>query len=164
MMKKRIIFFIVAGLFGLLSSGAAWGQKSGAGLGIILGEPTGLNGKFWLSNRTAFDAAIAWSSSRHEHSHFLFQGDFVYHNFRVLKRAFEVSRGDLPLYYGVGARLGSGRYDHDDEFGIRFVAGMAYLFPTAPFDMFVEVAPIMNLIPETELDGSAAVGVRFWFK
>lgn len=158
-MKNTFRFCVAAGLLGFLFAGAAMGQKSGAGLGIILGEPTGIDGKFWLSNRTAFDAAVAWSTEGDEH--FVFQGDFVFHNFNVLKRAFEVRRGDLPLYYGVGARLRTHRHE---EFGIRFVAGLAYIFPTAPFDLFLEVAPIMNLIHETELDGSAAIGFRFWFK
>ena len=158
-MKKIGRFMIAAGLFGLLTAGAGWGQRSGAGVGIILGEPTGIDGKFWLSGRTAFDAAVAWSASKH--SRLLFQGDFVFHDFRVLKRAFEVRRGDLPLYYGIGARLRTG---YDDEFGIRFVAGMAYIFPSAPFDMFLEIAPIMNLVPETEPDASAGLGFRFWFR
>jgi hypothetical protein len=158
-MRKFFGLIIMAGLFGILSTSSVWGQKSGMGLGIILGEPTGINGKFWLSNRTAFDAAAAWSFTNH--SRFQVQGDFVFHNYSVLKRTFEVTSGDLPLYYGIGARL---RLDNQDEFGLRFVAGMAYIFPTAPFDLFFEVAPIMDLAPDTELDGSAAIGFRIWFK
>jgi hypothetical protein len=159
-MKKLLCLFGMLIVFILLSNGAAWGQKSGMGFGIILGEPTGIDGKFWLSGRTAFDAAAAWSFANH--SHFQVQGDFVFHNYSVLKKAFEVQRGDLPLYYGIGARL---RLDpNSNEFGIRFVAGMSYIFPNAPFDIFLEVAPIMDLAPDTELDGSAAVGFRIWLK
>lgn len=158
-MRRYFKLFILTGFFVLVSIGGAWGQKSGMGLGIIAGEPTGINGKFWLSGNTAIDAAAAWSFA--DHSHFQLQGDFVFHNFGVLKRTFEVTRGELPLYYGIGARL---RLDNQDEFGMRFVVGMAYLFPTAPFDLFLEVAPIMNLAPDTELDGSVAIGFRIWFK
>jgi hypothetical protein len=158
-MKRFLTLFIFSGLFVIMSVGAGWSQKSGMGLGIIVGEPTGINGKYWLSGNTAVDASAAWSFS--EHIHFQIQGDFVFHNFDILKRTFDVTRGELPLYYGIGARL---RLDNQDEFGMRFVVGMSYFFPTAPFDLFLEVAPIMNLAPDTELDGSAALGVRFWFK
>src|SRR3989339_920951 len=140
-MEKKLILIVLTVFISILSSNTAWCQKSGAGLGIILGEPTGIDGKFWLSGRTAFDAAAAWSTTNHNRNdtRFQIQGDFVFHNFSVLKRTFEVRRGDLPLYYGVGARL---RLDHSDDFGIRFVGGMAYIFPRAPFDIFLEIAPI----------------------
>jgi len=158
-MKCFIRLLLLTAVFGFITTGASWSQRSGMGLGIILGEPTGIDGKFWLSGNTAFDAGAAWSFV--DHPHFQVQGDFVFHNFNILKRIFEITKGELPLYYGIGARL---RIQHENEFGLRFVGGAAYLFDNAPFDIFLEVAPIMNLIPSTELYGSAALGLRFWFK
>jgi hypothetical protein len=158
-MKSFLRILFMTGILCILITGAAWSQRSGFGLGIIAGEPTGIDGKFWLSGKTAFDGAAAWSFA--DHPHFEVQGDFVFHNFDVLKRAFEVSEGELPLYYGIGARL---RLQHNNEFGVRFVGGVSYIFENAPLDVFLEVAPIMNLVKSTELTASAAIGVRFWFK
>lgn len=158
-MKCFIRLLLLTAVFGFITTGASWSQRSGFGLGIIAGEPTGIDGKFWLSGNTAFDAAAAWSFV--DCTRFQVQGDFVFHNFNVLKRTFEVTKGELPLYYGIGARL---RVQHENEFGLRFVGGAAYLVDNAPVDIFLEVAPIMNLAPRTELDLSAAAGIRFWFK
>ncbi|MDP2982554.1 MAG: hypothetical protein Q8O92_04400 [Candidatus Latescibacter sp.] len=158
-MKCFIRMLFMTGLLGFLIVSPAWSQKSGFGLGIIAGEPTGIDGKYWLSGSTAIDAGAAWSFV--DHPHFQVQGDFVFHNFSVLKRTFEVTKGELPLYYGIGARL---RIQHENQFGLRFVGGVSYIFDNAPVDIFLEVAPIMNLIPSTELDLSAAAGIRYWFK
>ncbi len=38
-------------------------QQKDFGLGIILGEPTGVSGKLWTSSENAFDFAAAWSFS-----------------------------------------------------------------------------------------------------
>ncbi len=50
-----------------------------------------------------------------------------------------------------------------NELGVRIPLGLDYVFQEAPFDVFIEVAPIVNLVPETEFDLSGGVGVRFWF-
>jgi hypothetical protein len=54
-MKKLSVLFI----FGLFSLNLL-AQADGFGVGIILGEPTGLSGKYWLTEKTAVDAAVAW--------------------------------------------------------------------------------------------------------
>jgi hypothetical protein len=41
--------------------------------------------------------------------------------------------------------------------------GLAYLFDGAPVDVFLEAAPTMSLIPDTDFDFDAAIGARYWF-
>jgi len=48
--------------------------------------------------------------------------------------------------------------------GIRFPVGVAYLFDDAPVDLFLEVAPTLDLVPGTYLDFDAGLGVRYYFK
>lgn len=48
--------------------------------------------------------------------------------------------------------------------GIRIPVGVSYEFPSAPFDVFGEIAPIVDLAPETELAFNAGVGVRVWLR
>ena len=57
-MKKIIILFLL-GLILLPITIKA--QDSGIGLGIILGEPTGVSLKSWVGRREALDVAVAWS-------------------------------------------------------------------------------------------------------
>jgi hypothetical protein len=74
-------------------------QDRGFGLGIIVGEPTGVSLKGWLSKTTAIDAALAWSFAGGDF--FQIHGDYLSHNFSLLK----VEKGKLPFYYGIGGRI-----------------------------------------------------------
>jgi len=136
-----------------------WCQQKHTGIGISLGEPTGFSGKMWWSDTMAFDCGVAWSFAEDPSIHI--HGDVLWHNWHVLDDAFEVDdNGRLPLYYGVGGRLKAGE---DTRLGVRFVIGATYIFAYAPFDIFLEIAPIMDIAPETELQLNAALGTRFWF-
>ncbi|MFC1485454.1 hypothetical protein ACFL55_00310 [Candidatus Latescibacterota bacterium] len=141
------------------SAGSAGAQDNSIGLGFMIGEPTGLSGKVWWDDTMAFDGGVAWSFT--DDTELSLHGDAIWHNWRVLMDAFEITRDiQLPLYYGVGGRLTAG---DDTRLGIRFVIGVSMIFEDAPFDLFLEAAPIMDVAPETVLRAHAAVGVRFWF-
>ncbi len=145
-------------------------QSSGFGAGIILGEPTGISVKGWISGDRAIDGALAWSLR--SGSYFSLHADYLFHNMDLIS----ISKGRLPLYYGPGARLRSwtgnrywdhGRWhDYDGSrasFGIRFPVGLDYLPDKAPVDVFLEVAPSLDLLPSTSFDVGAAIGARYWF-
>lgn len=129
-------------------------QDKGFGAGIILGEPTGVNGKLWLGGTNALDMGAAWSFQGE--GHLLLQADYVWHSFNLI----QVSSGKLPLYYGFGGRL---IISDDSVLGIRIPVGLDYMFSNAPVDIFLEVVPILDLIPTTEFDFGAGIGVRYWF-
>ncbi len=111
-MKKHLLIAMLA----LLSAGV-FAQDSGLGLGVIFGEPTGLSAKMWTSDRTALDAAVAWSfigtGWLHIHT------DFLVHNYDLI----DVSEGALPVYLGLGAYLG---LSSELWFGARIPVGLAY--------------------------------------
>ena len=142
-------------------------QDNSFGLGIILGEPTGVSAKLWLSRRSAVDGAIAWSFVDTDHLHL--HGDYLWHNYDII--GINVEKGKLPLYYGIGARIRfesrPGHIAHSTEdksrFGVRGVFGIDYIFATAPFDLFFEIAPIMDLVPSSDFSLSAALGFRYFF-
>lgn len=131
------------------------------GLGFIIGEPTGLSLKYWLDKEHAIDGAAAWSSS--ENDSFQLHADYLIHNYELL------NADDLPVYYGLGARLkfkdhdGRGRNRNDAIFGIRIPLGVTYLFDDAPLDLFFELVPVLDIAPDVKLDINAAIGLRFYF-
>jgi hypothetical protein len=160
-MKWKIAAAILMGLI----STCAFAQDK-LGLGLIVGEPTGFSVKYWLDEEHAIDGAAAWSFW--DGDGFQLQGDYLWHNFDLLD-APGGAAGKLPVYYGVGARLkfrdDEGRHDDDDAiFGIRAPLGISYLFDGEPFDLFAEVAPILDLSPDVELNVSLAVGMRVYVK
>lgn len=154
---------IVVSIILLLSfCGQAPAQPGGFGAGMILGEPTGISFKNWLDYSKALDFAIAWSFEGD--NSLTLHADYLNHNFRLIK----VDKGSLPFYYGIGARIKFGDDDHPDDdetrFGVRVPLGLAYLFGNVTLDLFAEIVPILELVPETDFILNAAVGIRFFFK
>jgi len=125
------------------------------GIGIIAGEPSGFSFKHWVGEDTAVDAAVGWSIG---------DGDFYAHADYLWHRTIEDTKmgGSAPVYYGVGGRL-LVRDGDDSKVGIRIPIGLDYRFDDGRFDVFVEVAPIFNFLPETEFDLSLGFGGRFYF-
>jgi len=149
---RKIKYTVI--LFSILFLSAANAQSKGIGLGLIIGEPTGISFKYWTTSTTAFDAALAWSFI--DEGAFHIHGDYLFHNFTLIS----VPKGKLPFYYGIGGRL---KTAHDARFGIRVPLGLAYLFQNAPVDIFLEVVPILDLTPKTDFSINAAIGARYFF-
>jgi hypothetical protein len=163
-MKPKAILIVIC----VIAMSVTYAQaKEGLGLGIIIGEPTGLSLKKWIDDKQAIDAAAAWSFS--ENDSFQFHADYLVHNFSLLKYA-NIKKGRLPLYFGIGGRIkfkdeneGKGRNDDDTLVGIRVPLGISYLFAGAPVDLFGEIVPVLDIVPDTEFDLNAAIGARFYF-
>jgi hypothetical protein len=134
-------------------SGAVIAQSNGFGLGIILGEPTGLSAKYWTSSNTAFDFGLGYSFLKN--SKFHLHADYLFH-IKNLSHTTE----NISFYYGPGARL---RVDNDkSRLGIRFNVGLVWIPKNAPIDVFLEIAPLMDVIPETKFYVNGGVGVRYF--
>lgn len=150
-MKGRIV---VAALFVLLAAPHVKGQDHGFGIGVILGEPTGISAKGWTSLRNAIDVGAAWSF-RHRGSFHLHAG-YLWHFPNVIQ-----SSERFVLYTGPGGRLAAGR--GTGIFGFRAVGGFAWWPRSVPLDLFLEIAPIIDLAPATELSVNGGIGVRYFF-
>jgi len=150
-MKKILIFVVLGGL--LLPSGSI-AQDSGLGLGIILGQPTGVSFKAWTARNQAVDVAVAWAFDREEAVHV--HADYLFHDFRL----FGVEKGEFVLYYGIGGRI---KAESRTRFGIRIPIGLSYLFEDIPLELFFELGPIMDLAPSTLFRMSTGVGIRYYF-
>lgn len=129
-------------------------QDKNIGLGIIVGEPTGISFKYWTSSTTAFDAALAWSFI--DGGAFHIHADYIFHNFNLIR----FSEGRLPFYYGIGGRI---KTADKTQVGVRVPLGLAYMFNNTPVDIFLEVVPILNLAPKTDFRINAALGARYFF-
>lgn len=162
---------ILLGLILLVASVGSWvapvaaADRVDAGtweLGVILGEPTGLSAKHWMTTNTALDFGAAWSFG--ESGNFHLHCDYLYHNYEI----FKVEEGSLPLYFGIGGRV---RFEGDDPLdknrgtrvGIRIALGLEYLVAAYPMSIFFEVAPIVDIAPATEGSMNGGLGIRYVF-
>ncbi len=152
MKRKALAMAFLMMVFLFTSFSQAQAQQKKLGLGIILGEPTGVIAKYWTGNRTAFDIAGSWSFSGENAFHL--HADYLLHSF------IKVETGKLAFYYGIGARL---NLQDDARFGIKIPLGLSYMLPNAPLDIFFEISPVMDLIPDTELKFLGFVGIRYYF-
>ena len=151
-MKKSTILGLVVLL--CVFTHAASAQSGRFGLGVMLGEPTGLSAKLWLGESSAVDAGGAWSFVNNPSV--TIHADYLFHFFNLIA----VREGRLPLYLGIG---GAVSISNDPDFGARIPIGLSYLFASAPLDVFLEAAPIFLFYPATTFDFSGGIGIRFYF-
>lgn len=155
-MKNFILSAVAVAILCVLLPATALARPDGVGLGLIVGDPTGVSAKFWLGPRSAIGSALAWSSDDNEEIHL--QVDYQRHDFGL----FDVDRGSLPVYYGIGGRLILD--DNQDGLGVRIPVGLDYIFEGNRFDVFMEVAPVLELTPDSDVTAEAGFGARYFFR
>ena len=121
------------------------------GIGIVLGEPTGLTyksgnlaiglGWSFASADNRIDATIDWWLIN---DHFIEMFDW---------------------YLGAGAKVGLKLNQETDMFniGLRIPIGIQW-WPAEELELFAEIAPGLSLFPGTAFDISAGIGLRYYFK
>lgn len=184
-LKTRLIFLV---LVLILAPAAKTGTGGKFGLGFIVGEPTALSAKYWTSGTTALDFGFGWGlgygryddrcweigyynrhqsycddrgyyygDDRYGYRGLHLHADYLFHNFTLIR-----SPESFPIYYGPGVNLNF--WSHGGpQLGLRGVVGIAWMPRTKPFDVFLELAPVLQLFPGTWVDINAGLGGRFYF-
>lgn len=136
-------------------SSTVFAQEGKKGVGLMLGNPTGLNGKYWLENNRAVDGGLAFSFGKHTdlsiHSDYLLHNDAAFYLNDV---------HPLDLYYGIGGRM---EFGDDIELGVRVPVGLVHNLKDQPADLFGEIAPIIDILGRVGLEMHFAVGARYYF-
>jgi len=123
--------------------------------GVIAGDPMGLSAKLWLSPTRAIDAGLGWNTFDDD-TNLQLHAYYLFHEFGLL----QPRRGLLPVYAGMGARF---RFGEDSRFGFRVPVGVQYISESRTVSLFVEAAPVIDFIPDAEVDVNFGVGIRFFF-
>ena len=158
-MKKLCNLCCILLFFGVAAPGV-FAQDRGVGVGLTVGEPTGLSLKGWLTERAALAGAAAWSFDSNTSFHL--HCDYLIHEYGFL----DVGSGRLPVYYGIGARVKFDDHRHRrrrTRTGVRIPVGLNYHFERAPVDLFLEVAPTVDVAPKTGFGLNGAIGTRLFF-
>lgn len=170
-MTSRIITLSSAAFIVLVGLGAAERtaaaqpiEKGSFGLGIIIGEPTGISAKLYLDDDTAVAAA---AGSAFIGGGLQVHADYLLHPWVLENRELFV----LPAYVGGGARLLS--HDtgtaQDLHIGARAVGGILFDFKELPLDAFFEVAAVLDFAFSNDdhggfgIDLNAGLGTRYYF-
>jgi hypothetical protein len=147
------------------------------GLGLELGEPTGLTGKYFLSRSGALDFGIGAIYSHYYYGDGVhLYADYLWHPISFVSApAFE-----LPFYIGAGLRFWE--FDYCDRgicdyggsaIGIRVPFGIAFDFNKVPLDIFIQLVPVIDFVngdyydryrDRTHFGIDLSAGIRYWFK
>jgi hypothetical protein len=143
------------------------------GLGLELGVPFGLNGKYFLNDSHALNFGFGYiydhyyTDARDGGNVYL---DFLWHPFSITNQeAFQ-----LPFFVGVGGRIWNfngcnGCNNGGDALGVRVPVGIAFDFNKVPLDIFIQLTFVADLFFNYDrndrfgphIEGS--VGIRYWF-
>jgi len=146
------------------ANGVAGEEKGVFGLGLMVGEPTGICAKLYLKDDQAVQGAIG---SAFVGGGLQVHADYVWHPWILEDR----DSFTLPVYVGPGLRV----IDYDKgrggnsflAVGVRGVAGALLDFKEVPLDAFVEVAGIVEYGFQTGeglgLSMNVGAGVRYYF-
>jgi hypothetical protein len=160
------------------SGGKAFEANKTFGLGLELGEPAGINGKYFLSSSHALDFGLGYIYNHYYAGDGLhLYADYLWHPLVLTSAdAFE-----LPFYLGVGGRFWNFDYGCDrfgnncaydgSAIGVRVPLGLSFDFNNVPLDIFVQLVPTLDFFTGDYrsryhsvylgIDGS--IGIRFWF-
>jgi hypothetical protein len=140
------------------------------GLGLELGEPTGLTGKYYLSPDRAIDFGVGEIYGYFDRYGLHVYVDYLFHP-ATLGRGPSVT---IPFYIGLGARVwafedrGRQPIDHADAFGLRVPIGIAFELASTPLDFFIQFVPTLDVysgyaVHNVYIDVDASAGFRVWF-
>jgi hypothetical protein len=150
-MFKRILFSI---LLIMLFTAVSFSQGHGLGLGLTLGEPTGISCKGWVTNSGAIQIGIGYPSLSYTQGTAL-SVDYLWHS-HVFR-----SHEYFPLFYGIGGIFGvSGG---TNIMGARGVFGIAWWPHHSSLDVFLQLVPTLYFKPASLFEFDFGAGVRFFF-
>ncbi|MCX6160669.1 MAG: DUF3996 domain-containing protein [Ignavibacteriae bacterium] len=150
MMRKTLLAILI-----LLTVSLSANAQGKFGIGIMLGEPSGLSGKIFISKKSAIDAGIGISFAD-DYQALQIHTDYLQH--------IAMSSYNLPLYYGIGAKLKFANDDHPEtRFGIRLPVGISWMPDNVPVDLFLEIVPLLDISPSARFKLNGSIGARFYF-
>ena len=140
------------------------------GLGLELGGPSGLNGKYFLSDDGALNfglGANGYVNRYGDRDGIHLYLDYLWHPVSLTNTA----AFQLPLYVGIGGRLWSFDYGNNNNdgtaFGARVPIGIAFDFNNVPLDIFIQLTPTLDFYRGYRDDVGFwfdfSVGIRYWF-
>jgi hypothetical protein len=128
-------------------------QKGNFELGGGFGTPSGLNSRYWFTERFGLDVNAGISLEKQP----VFTIDFLVEDYRLYRS----STFEARFFYGLGGLV---LKDHDDyKNNIRIPVGFSFPMMQYPINFSFYIAPAMVVNPKTEFDLNWGIGVRYNF-
>ncbi len=155
---KNVLSCIITAAVVLSAAGAS--AENTIGLGVILGDPSGITGKVFLNRNHAVDMGIGDPVG----NGFYLYGDYLLHFPGAIPAP------ELVLYLGAGAgfhhweRHNKSRADDEENrIEARVPVGLEFMTPKVPVGIFIELVPALRISPDTDFDLRGGIGARYYF-
>ncbi len=128
------------------------------GLGIFLGQPTGVTFELDLTEASWLDFKAAWDfAEKGDGYSIMLQGNYEL----AFPDMIAIETATFTPFVGGGVLVNL--YDGGANFGVRVPGGVSYRFRNAPFELFLEVGLDIYLYPGFDPDPSGGLGARYRF-
>lgn len=153
-MRKLLLTTVI---FGLVVTARATPVRADLGLGLFLGEPTGVDLKIGLGNRSGLDLLFGVDTLRDGRAGY---GHLTYLVTPLVAQGQSVT---VPLRLGIGAALfGPG---DDLRFGVRAPFELGLRLRSAPLEIYGEIALLLLFVDpasDLEVDVQGGIGFRLY--
>jgi hypothetical protein len=154
-MRKLLLITLV---FGIALAARATPARADFGIGLFLGEPTGLDLKIGLSNRSDLDIVLGVNSYREGRANY---GHLTYLVTPIVAAGSSVV---VPIRFGIGAALyGS---SNNIDLAIRAPFELAIRMRRTPLEFYGELALALILFDDNDnlrIDLQGGLGFRLFF-
>jgi len=166
-MSKLLSGVVVVLVLGIAARAHAEPVEKGTfGVGLVIGEPTGIAAKLYLDDDHAIQGAVGGAFIG---GGLVIQADYLWHPWILEDR----DSFTLPVYLGPGVRVIDYRGGRAESFfaaGLRAVAGILFDFKEVPLDVFVELGGVVEYKFGTADEDkgigfavNAGLGARYYF-
>ncbi|MEO8703963.1 MAG: hypothetical protein ABI867_28190 [Kofleriaceae bacterium] len=150
-MRTLVLTFLVL----VATQGAA---RADFGIGLFVGEPTGLDLKIDLQPRSAIDIVLGVVSINDG-------GRDVSYGHLTYLYTLTVARGRtvrIPLRLGIGASL-FGVTEDNTQLAARVPFELGLRFRRSPLEIYGEIAFVLRLIDDVDTNIDGGIGLRLYF-
>ncbi|MBA2539059.1 MAG: hypothetical protein H0V17_05440 [Deltaproteobacteria bacterium] len=148
-MRKLVIVALVLGL-----GGSA--RAESIGIGVFVGQPTGLDLKIGLQGRSALD--IVLGATRFDEP----RASYGHLQYLVLLGVARGQSVNVPLRLGIGVAI-AGVTEDATAVAARVPLQLGLRFRRTPLEIYGEIAFVLQLIDDVDTDIDGGIGLRVYF-
>ena len=145
----------------LLAASSARSARADVGLGLFLGQPTGIDLKLGLSPRSGLDLLAGY----HGYDGPYYGGDYAHLTYLLTPAVARGSSVIVPFRLGIGvALLDDGRRFGDNlHVGVRAPLEVGLRFRSVPLEIYGEISALIVFENNPFLDLDGGIGFRIYF-
>jgi hypothetical protein len=136
-------------------------SRSTWGLGLMIGDPSGVSARKWLSKERALDFGLAYSFNEYV----VLMADYKWIFRDWIEDEFDTDHFHPTIGVGMSLSALDQSVTEEDSFylGVRIPLGVEWVIPDTRVGVFIELTPLLQIVSSTEVDIMGTLGARYYF-